>query len=176
MDQPVKNNLIKQSHRSTRRQERQQWGFRSRQRAQGFLDLHARVSNLHHPCFPATFSPTRNLQDVAAGRARRRPEVRPPTCSGLLCFFEVDNSPQPHVLMDTLHHKHLARPLAAHCRQETIQVTASCDRGSPFRELRPLCRWSAWHADVSPPRIDLCLQNDVPVKELSTQSAGMAAS
>lgn len=42
------NNLIEQSHRPTRRQERQQWGFRSRQRAQGFLDLHARVSNLHH--------------------------------------------------------------------------------------------------------------------------------
>ncbi|WP_084047737.1 IS6 family transposase [Deinococcus hopiensis] len=42
------NNLIEQSHRPTRRQERQQWGFRSRQRAQGFLDLHTRVSNLHH--------------------------------------------------------------------------------------------------------------------------------
>ncbi|SMB85240.1 putative transposase [Deinococcus hopiensis KR-140] len=35
------NTLIEQSHRPTRRQERQQWGFRSRQRAQGFLDLHA---------------------------------------------------------------------------------------------------------------------------------------
>nr|WP_161884249.1 IS6 family transposase [Deinococcus alpinitundrae] len=43
------NNLVEQSHRPTRRQERQQWGFRSRQRAQGFLELHARITNLHHP-------------------------------------------------------------------------------------------------------------------------------
>ncbi len=43
------NNLIEQSHRPTRRQERQQRGFRSRRRAQGFLDLHARITNLHHP-------------------------------------------------------------------------------------------------------------------------------
>ena len=43
------NNLIEQSHRPTRRQERQQRGFQSRRRAQGFLDLHARITNLHHP-------------------------------------------------------------------------------------------------------------------------------
>ncbi|UBV45561.1 IS6 family transposase (plasmid) [Deinococcus taeanensis] len=43
------NNLIEQSHRPTRRQEHQQRGFRSRQRAQGFLNLHARITNLHHP-------------------------------------------------------------------------------------------------------------------------------
>ena len=43
------NNLIEQSHRPTRRQERQQCGFRSRPRAQGFLNLHARITNLHHP-------------------------------------------------------------------------------------------------------------------------------
>lgn len=43
------NNLVEQSHRPTRRQERQQRGFRSRRRAQGFLDLHARITNLHHP-------------------------------------------------------------------------------------------------------------------------------
>ena len=42
------NNLVEQSHRPTRRQERQQRGFRSRHRAQGFLDLHARITNLHH--------------------------------------------------------------------------------------------------------------------------------
>jgi len=42
------NSLIEQSHRPTRQQERQQCGFRSRKRAQGFLDLHARVTNLHH--------------------------------------------------------------------------------------------------------------------------------
>ena len=41
------NTLVEQSHRPTRQQERQQNGFRSRTRAQGFLDLHARVTNLH---------------------------------------------------------------------------------------------------------------------------------
>ncbi len=43
------NNLIEQSHRPTRRRVRQQRGFRSRKRAQGFLDLHAQITNLHHP-------------------------------------------------------------------------------------------------------------------------------
>ncbi|BDP43663.1 IS6 family transposase (plasmid) [Deinococcus aetherius] len=43
------NNLIEQSYRPTRQQERQQRGFRSRKRAQGFLDLHARMTNLHYP-------------------------------------------------------------------------------------------------------------------------------
>ncbi|MFB9990819.1 IS6 family transposase [Deinococcus oregonensis] len=42
-------NSVEQSHRPTRRQERQQRGFRSRKRAQGFLDLHARMTNVHHP-------------------------------------------------------------------------------------------------------------------------------
>ncbi|CAM4429829.1 IS6 family transposase [Deinococcus marmoris] len=42
------NNMIEQSHRSTRRQERQQLGFRRRKRAQEFLNLHARIENLHH--------------------------------------------------------------------------------------------------------------------------------
>ena len=41
------NNLIEQSHRSTRRQERQQQGFKRRKRAQEFLNLHARIDNLH---------------------------------------------------------------------------------------------------------------------------------
>ena len=41
------NNLIEQSHRSTRRQERQQQGFKRRTRAQEFLNLHARIDNLH---------------------------------------------------------------------------------------------------------------------------------
>nr|WP_184138468.1 IS6 family transposase [Deinococcus humi] len=43
------NNLIEQSHRPTRRQEHAQRGFRSRRRAQRFLDLHARITNLQHP-------------------------------------------------------------------------------------------------------------------------------
>ena len=44
-----RNNLIEQSHRPTRRQERSQLGFRQVKRAQGFLDLHARITNLHGP-------------------------------------------------------------------------------------------------------------------------------
>ncbi|AZI44284.1 DDE domain-containing protein [Deinococcus psychrotolerans] len=41
------NNLIEQSHRPTRRQERSQLGFQQVKRAQGFLDLHARITNSH---------------------------------------------------------------------------------------------------------------------------------
>jgi len=41
------NNLIEQSHRPTRRQERAQLGLRQVRRTQGFLDLHARIANLH---------------------------------------------------------------------------------------------------------------------------------
>ncbi|WP_232337935.1 IS6 family transposase [Deinococcus arboris] len=41
------NNLVEQSHRPTRQQERSQVGLKRRQRTQEFLDLHARVSNLH---------------------------------------------------------------------------------------------------------------------------------
>jgi len=41
------NNLIEQSHRPTRAQERSQLGFKNPRRAQDFLTLHARVSNLH---------------------------------------------------------------------------------------------------------------------------------
>jgi len=40
------NNLIEQSHRPTRQQERSQIGFKNPHRAQEFLALHARVSNL----------------------------------------------------------------------------------------------------------------------------------
>jgi len=42
------NNIIEQSYRPTRGQERSQQGFRRRKRAQEFLSLHARVTNLHH--------------------------------------------------------------------------------------------------------------------------------
>ncbi|BDP44425.1 hypothetical protein DAETH_43940 (plasmid) [Deinococcus aetherius] len=41
------NNLVEQSHRPTRQQERSQLGFKRRRRTQEFLALHARVSNLH---------------------------------------------------------------------------------------------------------------------------------
>lgn len=40
------NNLIEQSHRPTREQERQQRGFGTLPRAQGFLSTHAEVSHL----------------------------------------------------------------------------------------------------------------------------------
>ncbi|MGX9688432.1 IS6 family transposase [Deinococcus wulumuqiensis] len=40
-------NLVEQSHRPTRQQERGQLGFKRRKRTQEFLALHARVSNLH---------------------------------------------------------------------------------------------------------------------------------
>ncbi len=40
------NNLIEQSHRSTRQQERSQIGFKNSRRAQKFLALYARISNL----------------------------------------------------------------------------------------------------------------------------------
>jgi putative transposase len=40
------NNLIEQSHRPTREQERQQRGFRTASRSQAFLFTHAEVSNL----------------------------------------------------------------------------------------------------------------------------------
>ncbi|MFB9990428.1 IS6 family transposase [Deinococcus oregonensis] len=42
------NNIVEQEHRPTRRQERSQQGFRRRKRAQAFLSLHARMTNLHH--------------------------------------------------------------------------------------------------------------------------------
>ena len=41
------NNLIEQSHRPTRQQERSQIRFKRRTRTQEFLALHARTSNLH---------------------------------------------------------------------------------------------------------------------------------
>lgn len=42
------NNLIEQSHRSTREQERQQRGFRGSKRAQGFLMTHTEINGLFH--------------------------------------------------------------------------------------------------------------------------------
>lgn len=43
------NNLIEQSHRPTREQERQQRGFRTTPRSQGFLFTHAEVNNRAEP-------------------------------------------------------------------------------------------------------------------------------
>ena len=60
------NNPIEQSHRPTRRRVRQQRGFRSPKRAQGFLALHARVSNLHQPARSTVSAPHRRFHQEAA--------------------------------------------------------------------------------------------------------------
>ncbi|WP_264778065.1 IS6 family transposase [Deinococcus aetherius] len=60
------NNLVEQSHRPTRRQERQQRGFRSRRRTQSFLDLHVRIANLHHAARSTVPAPHRRSHQQAA--------------------------------------------------------------------------------------------------------------
>jgi putative transposase len=60
------NNITLQEHRSTRRQERSQQGFRRRKRAQEFLSLHARITNLHHHSRTSVTAATRrNNQSTA---------------------------------------------------------------------------------------------------------------
>jgi putative transposase len=60
------NNIIEKEHRSTRRQERSQQGFKRRKRAQEFLSLHARVTNLHHHSRTSVTATTRrNNQSTA---------------------------------------------------------------------------------------------------------------
>ncbi len=56
------NNLIEQSHRPTRDRERQQRGFRSLERTQGFLFTHAELGNLfrHTRARTAAFLRRRN--------------------------------------------------------------------------------------------------------------------
>ena len=49
-------NLIEQSHRPTRGQERSPLGFRQVERVQGFLGLHARFLNLHGSCGSTTLA------------------------------------------------------------------------------------------------------------------------
>ena len=53
------NNLVEQSHRPTRRQERSQQGFKQRKRVQEFLSLHAQIENLHHYSCTSVSAPTR---------------------------------------------------------------------------------------------------------------------
>jgi putative transposase len=53
------NNIIEQEHRSTRRQERSQQGFKRRKRAQEFLSLHAQITNLHHHSHTSVTAATR---------------------------------------------------------------------------------------------------------------------
>lgn len=62
------NNVIEQSHRSTRSQERQQLGFKRRKRAQEFLSLHARIENLHHHTRTSVSATTRRRNQHRAFR------------------------------------------------------------------------------------------------------------
>ena len=60
------NNLIEQSHRPTRSQERSQKGFKGMRKAQKFLDLHARTSNLHQHTRTTVTAETRRSNQRAA--------------------------------------------------------------------------------------------------------------
>ncbi|BDP44284.1 hypothetical protein DAETH_42530 (plasmid) [Deinococcus aetherius] len=60
------NNLVEQSHRATRQQERSQLGFKQRQRTQEFLALHARVSNLHRHARTTVSAAIRRRNQAAA--------------------------------------------------------------------------------------------------------------
>ena len=62
------NNLIEQSHRPTRRQERSQQGFKRRKRTQEFLSLHARIENLHHHSRTSVSATTRRSNQKQAFR------------------------------------------------------------------------------------------------------------
>ncbi|MCF2906715.1 DDE-type integrase/transposase/recombinase, partial [Octadecabacter sp. CECT 8868] len=60
------NNLVEQSHRPTRQQERQQIGFKRRQRTQEFLALHARTSNLHRQTRTTVTASQRRMNQTSA--------------------------------------------------------------------------------------------------------------
>ena len=60
------NNLVEQSHRPTRQQERSQLGFKRRQRTQEFLALHARISNLHRHARTTVRAAIRRINQSAA--------------------------------------------------------------------------------------------------------------
>ncbi|MFB9994826.1 IS6 family transposase [Deinococcus oregonensis] len=60
------NNLIEQSHRPTRRQERQQQGFKRKKRTQEFLNLHARIENLRHHSRTSVPAETRRINQKQA--------------------------------------------------------------------------------------------------------------
>jgi putative transposase len=70
------NNIIEQEHRSTRRQERSQQGFKKRKRAQEFLSLHARITNLHHHARTSVSAKTRR-SGQASSRASVLPKKQP---------------------------------------------------------------------------------------------------
>ncbi|SMB86042.1 IS6 family transposase [Deinococcus hopiensis] len=60
------NNIVEQSHRPTRQQERAQLGFKRRRRTQEFLALHARVSNLHRQTRTTTPTALRRSNQTTA--------------------------------------------------------------------------------------------------------------
>jgi putative transposase len=69
-------NIIEQEHRSTRRQERSQQGFKRWKRAQEFLNLHARVTTLHHHSRTSVSAGTRR-SGQASSRASVLPKKQP---------------------------------------------------------------------------------------------------
>ena len=60
------NNLVEQSHRPTRQQERKQVGFKKRQRTQEFLALNARISNLHRHTRTTITATQRRMKQTSA--------------------------------------------------------------------------------------------------------------
>jgi len=64
------NNLIEQEHRSTQRQERSQQGFRRRKYTQEFLNLHARITNLHPHSLTSVHASTRRSNQKQAFQTR----------------------------------------------------------------------------------------------------------
>ena len=66
------NNLIEQSHRATRPQERSQIGFKRRTRTQEFLGLHARTSNLHRHTRTTIPATQRRTNQTAAMQVWRK--------------------------------------------------------------------------------------------------------
>ena len=65
------NNLVEQSHRPTRQQERSQLSFKRRRRTQEFLALHARVSNLYRHTRTTVPATLRRSKQSAAVRLWR---------------------------------------------------------------------------------------------------------
>ena len=60
------NNMIEQFHRPTRRQERQQQGFKRWKRAQEFLNLSARIKNFHHHSRTSVPASTRRSEQASS--------------------------------------------------------------------------------------------------------------
>ncbi len=66
------NNLVEQSHRPTRRQKRSQLGFRPWERAQEFVNLQARITNLDQPTRTTVLAHTRRRHQKQAVQTWRK--------------------------------------------------------------------------------------------------------